>query len=95
MAATNRPAAAAIREGHLREDLYFRLAVFPIRLPPLRDREGDVVLLANRFLDALNESHGTAKRGRAPDESEGRPGAGTRELKNAARAFIRLRRAAH
>jgi DNA-binding NtrC family response regulator len=92
VAATNRPAATAIREGHLREDLYFRLAVFPIRLPPLRDREGDVVLLANRFLDALNESHGTAKRWAegALDEFEGRLWRGNvRELKNAVqRAFI-------
>ena len=92
LAATNRPAAAAVRDGHLREDLYFRLAVFPIRLPPLREREGDVVLLANRFLDALNERHGTAKRWAegALDEFEGRPWRGNvRELKNAVlRSFI-------
>jgi DNA-binding NtrC family response regulator len=92
LAATNRPAAAAVRDGHLREDLYFRLAVFPIRLPPLREREGDVVLLANRFLEALNERHGTAKRWAegALDEFEGRPWRGNvRELKNAVlRSFI-------
>jgi DNA-binding NtrC family response regulator len=92
VAATNRSPAAAIRDGHLREDLYFRLAVFPIRLPPLREREGDVVLLADRFLDALNERHGTEKRWAAGalEELARRPWRGNvRELKNAVqRAFI-------
>ncbi len=46
----------------LREDLLYRLAVFPIIVPPLRDRGDDVVLLANHFLDELNERSGTRKR---------------------------------
>jgi DNA-binding NtrC family response regulator len=61
IAATNRELAIAVGEGHLREDLMYRLAVFPIHVPPLRSRGDDVELLAQRFLDILNEEAGTAK----------------------------------
>ena len=54
LAATNIDPAAAIREGRLREDLYYRLNVFTISLPPLRDRKDDLALLIQAFIDEFN-----------------------------------------
>jgi DNA-binding NtrC family response regulator len=61
IAATNRPPEQAVASGKLREDLLYRLNVFPIELPPLRDRAEDVPLLAQHFLSAICEREGNTK----------------------------------
>jgi DNA-binding NtrC family response regulator len=92
IAATNRDPHRAVADGKLREDLLYRLQVFPIQMPPLRERDGDVELLASYFLGQLNERQATAKR--FSDDAMERlcnhvwPG-NVRELKNVIhRAFI-------
>jgi DNA-binding NtrC family response regulator len=92
IAASNRVMGEAVREGKLREDLYYRLNVFPIALPPLREREGDSILLAEQFLANFNAAQGTSKRfsTAARRRIEGYAWRGNvRELKNEVhRAFI-------
>ena len=92
IAASNRPPKEAIQDEKLREDLFYRLNVFPIVLPPLREREGDALLLADQFLEAMNASEGAAKRlsAGARDRLRAYPWPGNvRELKNELqRAFI-------
>jgi len=58
LAATNRNPREAVEEGDLREDLFFRLNVLTLQLPPLREREGDVTLLARHFAATLSQKHG-------------------------------------
>ncbi|KAG0165053.1 Nicotinic acetylcholine receptor Nla6 subunit [Apophysomyces sp. BC1034] len=92
IAATNRDPATAVKENGLREDLMYRLAVFPLRAPPLRERSGDRELLAQYFLVELNARENTSKTfsKRALDtlRTYSWPG-NVRELKNAVyRAFI-------
>jgi DNA-binding NtrC family response regulator len=92
IAAANRRAEDAVSTGRLREDLHYRLNVFPIVLPPLRERDDDVELLANHFLAELNRAEGVDKQltrsALARLRAHGWPG-NVRELRNVVqRAFI-------
>jgi DNA-binding NtrC family response regulator len=92
VAASNRKPEDAVAKGKLREDLLCRLNVFPIHLPPLRERREDVDLLAEHFLALLNKEHDTGKDFTRPAlnrlRSHSWPG-NVRELKNLVhRAFI-------
>ncbi|MGB6055311.1 MAG: sigma-54 dependent transcriptional regulator, partial [Burkholderiaceae bacterium] len=85
IAASNRDPLDAVAQGVLRLDLYHRLNVFPLEIPPLRDRGDDIELLAHAFLDEFNRAHGTAKR-LAPDAAAALAGyhwpGNVRELRN-------------
>ena len=56
-----------MKEGSFRSDLFFRLAVLQIALPPLRERPGDILLFASRFIDAFHNSLGRNVRCIVPD----------------------------
>ncbi len=86
VAATNRNLKTMVAEGTLREDLYFRLNIIPIELPPLRERRGDIPLLISHFLKRIADEIGKDIRGLAPDalamlETYSFPG-NVRELEN-------------
>jgi DNA-binding NtrC family response regulator len=92
IAATNRDLETAVKQGNLRENLMYRLAVFPVRIPPLRERGIDIELLAQHFLDELNRkdnAHKLFSRGSLEViRSYSWPG-NVRELKNVVqRAYI-------
>jgi transcriptional regulator with PAS, ATPase and Fis domain len=96
LAASNRQPRRAIREGRLREDLYFRLSVLLIELPPLRERIEDVPLLAAQFLRQFNREHSKAVQGIDEDcfsslKAYSWPG-NIRELRNAIERAVILSR---
>ena len=70
IASTNRVLEEALRKGELREDLYYRLNVFHIPLPPLRDRKEDLPVLAEALIDGLNKKHGLKVTGANPEVME-------------------------
>ena len=87
VSATNRPLEEMIRDGKFREDLYYRLNVFPIHLPPLRDRVEDIPRLVEHFVAKFARVSGKTIRGVAPEavtalQSYAWPG-NVRELENA------------
>ena len=92
--ATNRNLAQDVREGKFREDLFYRLNVFPINVPPLRDRKDDVLPLADFFLQKFNKKLGKAVKGiasSAQDKLVAYPWPGNvRELENALEAMVLL-----
>jgi two-component system response regulator AtoC len=86
VAATNRALATEVREGRFREDLYYRLNVLPIELPPLRARPDDIALLVSYYVDMFNTEFRKHVRGVEPDamaalKAYGWPG-NVRELRN-------------
>jgi transcriptional regulator with PAS, ATPase and Fis domain len=70
IAASNRDLQRAVADGSFREDLFYRLQVFDIRIPPLRERRGDIPLLTDAFLQELNRSKGCSSAGLSPEARE-------------------------
>ena len=94
VAATNRDLAKMVAEGTFREDLFYRLHVVNVVLPPLREREGDLVLLAQHYLKTLSAEHGKKIKGITPEAMDALaahawPG-NVRELRNAIERMIVL-----
>ena len=95
IAATNISLKQMVQENRFREDLYFRLNVIPIELPPLRNRRGDIPLLANFFLDKFNRKLNQKIEGITPEamailETHHWPG-NIRELENLIERLVVLR----
>lgn len=70
ISATNKDLEESVKKGDFREDLYYRISVFPIKLPPLRDRKEDIPLLAAHFLNKYSQQEGKELEGIAPDALE-------------------------
>jgi two-component system response regulator HydG len=97
IAATNVNLAEEVKAGRFREDLYYRLNVIPVGVPPLRDRRDDIPLLAQHFVQVYAEKNGKAISGCSPTAIErlteyGWPG-NVRELENAIERAVVLTRA--
>ena len=67
IAATNRDLEEAIKSGDLRKDLFYRLNVVPINVPPLRERKEDIPLLVTHFIERFNQRHGRDVKGITPE----------------------------
>lgn len=67
LATSNRNIAKAIANDTFREDLYYRLNVFPISIPPLRERKGDIILLARHFIDRYTTQYNMEKKTLSPE----------------------------
>jgi len=93
-AATNRPLKEAVAAGRFREDLYFRLNVLAIYLPPLRERPSDISILVRRFVRELSQLHGREFRGISAEAMEilmGAPWPGNvRQLRNLIESMVVL-----
>ncbi|MDB4959272.1 MAG: two component, sigma54 specific, transcriptional regulator, Fis family [Myxococcales bacterium] len=99
VAATNVNLAEEVKAGRFREDLFYRLNVIPLSVPPLRDRRDDISLLAQHFVQVYAEKNGKAISGCSPAAIErlseyGWPG-NVRELENAIERAVVLTRANH
>lgn len=70
IASTNRDLEQMVEEEKFREDLFYRLNVATITLPPLRDRDGDVLLLASSYIDKFNKKFGKSVKGFSPEAAE-------------------------
>jgi transcriptional regulator with PAS, ATPase and Fis domain len=98
IAATNRDLAMAVSDGSFREDLYYRINVIPIHLPPLRDRREDITPLAEHFVAKYREQMGKAVTGLTPEalrwlEAADWPG-NVRQLENVIERAVALERGA-
>ncbi|MDD2600582.1 MAG: sigma-54 dependent transcriptional regulator [Kiritimatiellae bacterium] len=96
VAATNRDLRQYVKEGKFREDLFFRLNVVDILLPPLKSRDGDIALLVNRFLKEFSEKNGKSFEGITSDavmllQGYSWPG-NVRELRNTVEKMVVLGR---
>ena len=92
IAATNRDLEKEVAAGRFREDLYYRLKVVTLRIPPLRERPGDVPLLAEHYLRQFGDEHGKPPKRLAADAVQalqryGWPG-NVRELKNVLESLV-------
>jgi DNA-binding NtrC family response regulator len=92
--ATNRDPIEEVRQGRFREDLFYRLHVVPVRMPPLRERDDDLVRIASHFLRRFGESEGCSFKGFSPEAVEAMrrypwPG-NVRQLQNAMHQLVVL-----